>query len=510
MTIREKLNINEDDVIIEPSAGDGRWVPYLKKLCKNVEAYDIKPDVPEVKKMDFLEYVAPEKKQKIHVIGNPPFHGVEEKFIKKCVGFADSISFILPAKYMRRDNLELYYEADGETEHKDIYHLPLEFHPVYTEYMEKEKFDGTPNLQPVAFIIWERRSIARPTISMPKGEFYEYVEYSKRSSANAKIQLKDGYCWSYDKTKERAYNDNMDRHYYLKINTSLISVKAFAEEYNKLDLKEMYPERSNFRNQLHCRISKFDLFTALNEFWDEQAPIDWAAVEKVLGIVKEEADKNQEFGQIKITNEEECRLLKKLDTYRDEHFPYYQLEFKGLSDKCYKMLSPIFPNLVISNELVIDGITDEGMKHLAETLQVATEILHISSEELSENGWREFIDTLKFKDYCIFSGLRLTGCGVTDNICSSLADVYKVNKFDLGGFEELSITSKNVGAEGKKILADLQCAWGGKVNLNTEPAEPKKMPAELTKVPAEVPITPAVVEVPITPAPEKVTAASHV
>jgi hypothetical protein len=496
VTIREKLNINEDDVIIEPSAGDGRWVPYLKTLCKNVEAYDIKPDVPEVKKMDFLDYVAPTDK-KIHVIGNPPFHGVEEKFIKKCVEFADTISFILPAKYMRRDNLNLYYNADG-TEHKTIYHLPLEFHPIYTEYMEKEKFNGTPNLQPVAFIIWEKRSDPRPTISMPKGEFYEYIEYSKRSSANAKIQLKDGYCWSYDKTQERAYNDNMDRHYYLKINTSLISVKAFAEEYNKLDLKKMYPERSYCRNELHYRISKFDLFTALKEFWDEQAPIDWAAVEKVLGIVKEEADKNQEFGRMIITNEEECRLLKKLDTYRlDEHFPYYQLEFKGLSDKCYKMLSPIFPNLVISHELIIDGITDEGIKHLAETLQVATEILHISSEELSENGWREFIDTLKFKDYCIFSGLRLTGSGVTDNICSCLADVYKVNKFDLGDFEELFITSKNIGAEGKKILADLQCAWGGKVYLNDKPAEPNKMSAEPTKVPAEVPVAPA---------PEKVTA----
>jgi hypothetical protein len=75
-----------------------------------------------------------------------------------------------------------------------------------------------------------------------------------------------------------------------------------VEEYNKCEPKKRYPELSYCRRM--DRISKFDLFTALNEFWDEQAPIDWAVVEKVLGIVKEEADKNQEFGWMIITNEE--------------------------------------------------------------------------------------------------------------------------------------------------------------------------------------------------------------
>ena len=90
---------------------------------------------------------------------------------------------------MKRDNLELYYNADG-TEHKTIYHLPLEFYPVHTEYMKKEKFGGTYNKQSVAFIIWERRSVSRPTISMPtECEFYEYVEHRNRESANAKIVM---------------------------------------------------------------------------------------------------------------------------------------------------------------------------------------------------------------------------------------------------------------------------------------------------------------------------------
>lgn len=612
VTIREKLNINEDDVIIEPSAGDGRWVPYLKTLCKNVEAYDIKPDVPEVKKMDFLEYVAPEeKKGKIHVIGNPPFHGVEEKFIKKCVGFAASVSFILPAKYIKRDNLELYYEADGVTKHKDIYHLPLEFHPVYTEYMEKEKFDGTPNLQPVAFIIWERRSVHRPTIPMPKGEFYEYVEYSKRSSANVKIQLKDGYCWSYDKTQERAYNDNMDRHYYLKINTSLISVKAFAEEYNKLDLKKMYPERSYCRNKLHCRISKFDLFTALKEFWDNlvedkkvpaaadsedeeeseeeevvipdgckcyreylkgpktnrrtwiqngkrpgkgMIPLDvwaylrsvkdekpaagpyaynpelkaearWAAVENLLGkdvveLLKklkniEEGDEEAredflyEFEEweceVEITNEEECRIMAPVFKLTDT-FQFGDVKFTNLTDKCYKILSPSLIGLW-ARSFRIDGITDEGMKHLAKTLSGCSHHVTINSEELSEEGWSEFINALTDDNgYKCEMSLNILGNGITDKTCYSLAAAYNVNKFDppfINGSSNFDISSKNIGPEGQKILKGINRDWErGEIDYVFDDEavvaeEDKKVSA---KVPAEVPITPAVVEVPVAPA----------
>jgi len=42
---------------------------------------------------------------KIHIIGNPPFgkqSSLCHKFIKHCATFADTISFILPATFIRR------------------------------------------------------------------------------------------------------------------------------------------------------------------------------------------------------------------------------------------------------------------------------------------------------------------------------------------------------------------------------------------------------------------------
>lgn len=102
----KELNI-EISEILEPSAGDGRFIPYLKKLNENVIAYDIEPDSEEVIKQDFFELDIKYKKGRI-VVGNPPFGirgNLYRKFINKSTQIADYVVFILP-KIQYNNNLQ--------------------------------------------------------------------------------------------------------------------------------------------------------------------------------------------------------------------------------------------------------------------------------------------------------------------------------------------------------------------------------------------------------------------
>ena len=53
--VKKYIKILKDDLIIEPSAGNGAFIPYIKKLSKKYSFYDIEPEHPEIKKQDFLE-----------------------------------------------------------------------------------------------------------------------------------------------------------------------------------------------------------------------------------------------------------------------------------------------------------------------------------------------------------------------------------------------------------------------------------------------------------------------
>ena len=100
----ENINIENTDVIIEPSAGNGSFIDGLRNISNNCLFYDIEPEHPDVVKQDFLNYSALNIKRvdpntKIHVVGNPPFgrqSTLAIRFIKNACSFANTISFILP------------------------------------------------------------------------------------------------------------------------------------------------------------------------------------------------------------------------------------------------------------------------------------------------------------------------------------------------------------------------------------------------------------------------------
>lgn len=85
----------EDYVFLEPSAGNGAFLPYLPE---NYIAFDVEPKDDNVLTQDFFTW-EPKVGTKYIVIGNPPFglRGQQAlKFINKALTFADFCAFILP------------------------------------------------------------------------------------------------------------------------------------------------------------------------------------------------------------------------------------------------------------------------------------------------------------------------------------------------------------------------------------------------------------------------------
>ena len=152
-SILQHLSIDPiNDLIIEPSAGNGSFIPDITMCCQNAVFYDIEPEHLLIIKADFLllncnTISKLDTLKKIHVIGNPPFgrqSSLAIQFIKKSAEFADSISFILP-KSFKKDSMQK--------------HFPARFHLVFQADMEANSFlqDGVNVDVPCVFQIWEKR-----------------------------------------------------------------------------------------------------------------------------------------------------------------------------------------------------------------------------------------------------------------------------------------------------------------------------------------------------------------
>lgn len=157
--VKKYLNIPYEDVIIEPSAGNGAFIDEIKRMVKYYYFYDIKPEKEEIIKMDFLELIPP--KGRLHMIGNPPFgrqSSLAIKFIKKSCLIAESISFILP-KSFKKDSMKKYFS--------------MNFHLIHEEDIQENSFllDGKICNVETVFQIWEKKDFNRqvPDILEPIG-----------------------------------------------------------------------------------------------------------------------------------------------------------------------------------------------------------------------------------------------------------------------------------------------------------------------------------------------------
>lgn len=135
------------NLVIEPSAGGGAFLPYLPSGSL---AIDIAPEHPNVIEQDFLNFVAIENNWL--VIGNPPFGNnasLAKAFFNHSATFAEVIAFVLPKSFRKlsvQNNLDLNFSLVFDSDlPDDSFTLNGESYSVTT-----------------CFQIWKRTKIKRP------------------------------------------------------------------------------------------------------------------------------------------------------------------------------------------------------------------------------------------------------------------------------------------------------------------------------------------------------------
>jgi len=160
------VNIIEDNsIIIEPSAGNGAFIPGIQQKYKTstLICMDIKPEHESIITQDFLTFEPPNGI--IHIIGNPPFGrqaSLAKKFIQKACEFATSISFILPKSFKK----EFYKNAF------DInFHLLSEFDIPPDSFLRDDKVVNVP----CVFQVWVKRNYQRVRLLKEVSRGYSFV-----------------------------------------------------------------------------------------------------------------------------------------------------------------------------------------------------------------------------------------------------------------------------------------------------------------------------------------------
>ena len=168
---QQYVSLGENDLIIEPSAGNGAFIPFIQKLTQHYLFYDLEPAHAAIAKQDYLQLdyqtILSRNHTKIHIFGNPPFgrqSSLAKKFIKQSCAYCDTLSFILP-KSFKKDSFRKTF--------------PLCFHLIYQIDLPENSFtiNGKPHNVPCVFQIWEKKSENR---IVPKPEVPSHFTFVKK------------------------------------------------------------------------------------------------------------------------------------------------------------------------------------------------------------------------------------------------------------------------------------------------------------------------------------------
>ena len=202
--IKQNLDIDyENDIVIEPSAGNGSFIKIIKQLSKNNLFIDLKPENDEIKQQDYLnlDVSFKSKYRKIHVVGNPPFgrqSSIAINFIKKSAEYCDSIAFILP-KSFKKDSLKK--------------HFPLVFHLLFEKELPTNSFlvEGQAYDVPCIFQIWEKKDVLR--VKPVKLEPINFIFVNKSESHNISFRRVGVYAGNIDTNTD---DKSVQSHYFIK------------------------------------------------------------------------------------------------------------------------------------------------------------------------------------------------------------------------------------------------------------------------------------------------------
>ena len=224
--VKKYIQISLNDLIIEPSAGNGSFISGIKSITNNFKFYDLEPDNEEIIKQDYLEYdyvSARETYSKIHIIGNPPFgrqSSLAIKFIKKSCEFCTSVSFILP-KSFKKDSLKKAF--------------PLIFHLICEIDLPDKAFivDGLEHNVPCIFQIWEKKSINRVVNEKLQPINFIFVEKTENPDISfRRVGVNAG------TIDEKIDEKSIQSHYFIKftngktLTTNISNLSSICYEFN--------------------------------------------------------------------------------------------------------------------------------------------------------------------------------------------------------------------------------------------------------------------------------------
>ena len=173
-----KVDIDKNDIIIEPSAGNGSFSNNSNLINYRVEAYDILPENKNVKKMNWFDY-KPMKEDYV-VIGNPPFGErslLAIDFFNKA-SFANLIAFVLPVSFCKYSTQKM---------------LDENFKLAFEIKLPQESFldNGKDYSVRTVFQIW-----------IKKNSKYDIFEKDYRKNTPPDKNHKDFKIWQYNATKQ--------------------------------------------------------------------------------------------------------------------------------------------------------------------------------------------------------------------------------------------------------------------------------------------------------------------
>jgi len=212
--VKQHVEIGRNDLIIEPSAGNGAFIPGLKTLSEHCIFYDLEPEQDEIIKQDYLmvdsNAFESGEVRSIHVIGNPPFgrqSSMAIQFIKKSCEFCNTIAFILP-KSFKKDSLKKSF--------------PLCFHLVFEMDLPDKSFlvNGEEYSVDSVFQIWERKSVDR--VIADKVEPIGFVFVDKNAAPDISVRRVGVYAGKIDTNSSEK---SVQSHYFIKFTNNLSVVE---------------------------------------------------------------------------------------------------------------------------------------------------------------------------------------------------------------------------------------------------------------------------------------------
>lgn len=149
-------NLNEFDMIIEPSAGCGNILKFLPEN-KSI-GIDLEPEDETIIRQDFFKYVSPynplTNNIRIACVGNPPFgkgymNPLAKAFFNHAATFSETIAFIVPAKW--------------HTSWKIHKQLNPDFGLYFSEILPKKSFifNDKPYHVNCCMQIWSKKSLGK-------------------------------------------------------------------------------------------------------------------------------------------------------------------------------------------------------------------------------------------------------------------------------------------------------------------------------------------------------------